>query len=83
MRLRLEDLLLLISNAEMEIVIIENQSNEVLCEGSNLELSILNGGTAEKYFNREVHCITSEKWRKVDYPDYQIIIVVEGWEIED
>ena len=38
---------------------------------------------AQMYFNREVRCITTEKWRGVYYPNHQIIIVVEKWEIED
>lgn len=83
MKIKLETLLLLIANAEMEIVIVENHSNKQLCEGNCIVLLMFNGGRAQMYFNREVRCITTEKWRGVYYPNHQIIIVVEEWEIED
>ena len=76
------DLLFLMTNPEMDIIIVEDISCKTLCEGNLLELLMLNGGKAKNYFNRKVHCITNEKWRGAYYPAHQIIIVVDEWELK-
>ena len=79
-KISLKEMLILIANTGWFIEVIDHRTGKTLCEGNVVELYLRN--KAEKFFKREVLCITRERWNGGIYPSSELLIIVEEWEVE-